>query len=276
MANIFRQPLIMIQGTGVTITPNNLELLGKTSPTEIITIGIGNDISPTANPIFFTLTTTTEQFQINDYIIKPNALTGSISILGNTTVSSLTTLDNMSVLGTTTAKKIESQLTQSITLFESGSTQFGDTSDDTHQFSGSFMSSGSFSVNHSVNGISNDTNLTDGSSVKLVTENAVKTYLDANDDDTITEYFRKCFAHTGSFISSTTSSFTAVTASAPSEVTSTTEHDFMFFINGQLMENDGISIRQADSSFLLHIDNNSIGYDLTDDDEIVAWGKFNS
>ena len=87
-----------------------------------------------------------------------NALTGSISILGNTTVSSLTTLDNMSVLGTTTAKKIESQLTQSITLFESGSTQFGDTSDDTHQFSGSFMSSGSFSVNHSVNGISNDTN----------------------------------------------------------------------------------------------------------------------
>lgn len=42
------------------------------------------------------------------------------------------------------------------------------------------------------------------------------------------------------------------------------------------MENDGISIRQADSSFLLHIDNNSIGYDLTNDDEIVAWGKFNS
>jgi len=94
MANIFRQPLIMIQGTGVTITPNNLELIGKTSPTEIITIEIGNDISPTANPIFFTLTSTIEQFQINDYIIKPNALTGSISILGNTTVSSLTTLDN--------------------------------------------------------------------------------------------------------------------------------------------------------------------------------------
>ena len=275
MANIFREPLTIIQGTGVTVNPDNAELKAKSR--ETVTISIGNDVSVTSNPIFSTLTLSNEQFQINQYIIKSNALTGSISLLGSLTSDSLTIGGDMSVLGTTTAQKIESQLSESVTLFESGSTQFGDTSDDTHQFSGSFSSSGSFSVgNHSVNSVSNDTSLTDGSSTDLVTEKAVKAYLDANDDDTIPAYFRKCFAHTGSFVNSTTSSFTAVTASAPTGFTSTSENDFMFFINGQMMEHDGISVQQNGSSFAVHINSNSIGYDLTNDDEVVAWGKFNS
>jgi len=275
MANIFRQPLTIIQGTGVTANPNNTELQAKSR--ETVTISIGNDVSVTSNPIFLSLTPSNEQFQINQYIIKPNALTGSISLLGSLTSDSLTIGGDMSVLGTTTAQKIESHLSESVTLFESGSTQFGDTSDDTHEFSGSFSSSGSISLgNHSVSSISNDTSLTDGSSTDLVTEKAVKAYLDANDDDTIPAYFRKCFAHTGSFVSSTTSSFTAVTASAPSGFTSTSENDFMFFINGQMMEHDGISVQQNGSSFAVHIDSDSIGYDLTNDDEVVAWGKFNS
>ena len=275
MANIFREPMTIIQSTGVTVNPNNTELQARTR--ESVTIGVGNDVSTTGNPVFLTLTPSNEQFQINQYLIKPNALTGSISLLGSLTSDSLTIGGDMSVLGNTTAQKIESQLSESVTLFESGSTQFGDTLDDTHQFSGSFSSSGSFSVgNHSVNSVSNDTSLTDGSSTDLVTEKAVKAYLDANDDDTIPAYFRKCFAHTGSFVSSTTSSFTAVSASAPTGFTSTSENDFMFFINGQLMEHDGVSVRQAGTSFLLHIDSDSIGYDLTNVDEVVAWGKFNS
>ena len=275
MANIFRQPLTIIQSTGVTVTPNNTELQAKSR--ETVTISIGNDVSVTSNPIFLSLTPSNEQFQINQYIIKPNALTGSISLLGSLTSDSLTVGGDMNVLGTLTAQKITSQLSQSATVFDSGSTQFGNTSDDTHQFSGSFLSSGSFSIgNHSINTVSDDTSLTDGSSTDLVTEKAVKAYLDANDDDSIPAYFRKCFAHTGSFVSSTTSSFTAVTASAPTGFTSTSEHDFVFFINGQLMEHDGVSVRQAGTSFLLHIDGDSIGYDLTTEDEVVAWGKFNS
>ena len=190
MANIFREPLTIIQGTGVTVNPDNAELKAKSR--ETVTISIGNDVSVTSNPIFSTLTLSNEQFQINQYIIKSNALTGSISLLGSLTSDSLTIGGDMSVLGTTTAQKIESQLSESVTLFESGSTQFGDTSDDTHQFSGSFSSSGSFSVgNHSVNSVSNDTSLTDGSSTDLVTEKAVKTYLDANDDDTIPQMYTK-------------------------------------------------------------------------------------
>jgi len=275
MANIFREPLVLTQGTGVTINLNNQLLQAKSR--ESVTISIGNDVSVTDNPVFLTVTSTNEQFQINQYLIKPNALTGSISLLGSLTTDSLTIGGDMSVLGITTAQKITSQLSQSLTLFESGSSQFGDTLDDTHQFSGSFLSSGSISLgNHSVSSVSNDTSLTDASSTDLVTEKAVKAYLDANDDDTIPAYFRKCFAHTGSFVNSTTSSFTAVTASAPTGFTSTSENDFMFFINGQMMEHDGVSIQQNGSSFAVHINSDSIGYDLTNDDEVVAWGKFNS
>ena len=42
------------------------------------------------------------------------------------------------------------------------------------------------------------------------------------------------------------------------------------------MEHDAIQIQQAGSTFLLKVDNSSIGYDMESDDEILAWGKFNS
>jgi len=57
---------------------------------------------------------------------------------------------------------------------------------------------------------------------------------------------------------------------------STTEHDFLFFINGQDMEHDALAIQQAGASFYLQVDTDSIGYELEGDDEILAWGKFNS
>ena len=59
-------------------------------------------------------------------------------------------------------------------------------------------------------------------------------------------------------------------------MTGTTEHDFLFFINGQYMEHDAITIQQASSTFYLKVDTDSIGYELESDDEILAWGKFNS
>ena len=285
MANIFREPLTVIQGTGVTVDPNNIPLQGKSGPSEQLTISIGNNVSTTGNPVFLTLTpyntasvSPNIQFQINQYLIKPNALTGSINLLGSlTSDTSLTVGGDMSVSGITTAQKIESELSQSVTLFESGSSIFGDTSDDTHQFSGSFSTSGSLMLNdYTIRGVSNDTSLTDSEATDLVTENATKAYVDASDNDTLQSYLRKSFVHTGSFVNSSTSSFTAVTASAPSGVTSTSESDFMFFINGQMMEHDGISVQQNGSSLAVHIDSDSIGYDLSSDDEVVAWGKFNS
>ena len=42
------------------------------------------------------------------------------------------------------------------------------------------------------------------------------------------------------------------------------------------MEHDALEIQQANTNFLLKVNNDSIGYDLESDDEILAIGKFNS
>ena len=92
-----------------------------------------------------------------------------------------------------------------------------------------------------------------------------------------TSYLRKQFVKKSASITvPSTASFTAVSASAPAGFTSTIEDDFIFFINGQYMEHDALTIRQEGSSFMLFVNTGSIGYDLEVDDEILAWGKFNA
>jgi len=279
MAFKFQSPLVFIGSTGFTVDPNNTELFGNVSPSQTTTFSIGQVVSTGSNVQFNQVTSTAEKFIIDneDLFLKDGEISGSLTVSSNTTIAQkLTGSQDLTILGILTAEKIETELTQSVTLFESGSTQFGDTSDDTHQFSGSFLVSGSLALSaNTTREISNDTSLTDGSGVALVTENALKNYLDDNVDD-IQTYLRKSFTHTGSFISTSTSSFTAATASAPSGYTATSEDDFMFFINGQMMEHDALTVQQSGSSFYLKINNNSIGYDLESVDEIVAWGKFNS
>ena len=91
------------------------------------------------------------------------------------------------------------------------------------------------------------------------------------------DYLRKSYVKKSASITIPSSaSFTAVSASAPDGITSTSENDFIFFINGQYMEHDALSIQQNGSSFILLVSTGSIGYDLETDDEILAWGKFNS
>ena len=276
MANIFREAFVPKQGTGVTINQDNQLLRAETR--ELVNISIGNDVSVTSQPLFLSVTPTSQEFQINQFIITPNAMTGSINLLGDLTLSTTLTVGNdMRVLGATTASKIESQQTQSFTIFDSGSSLFGDSVDDTHKISGSLLSSGSIVLNNgTIQNISNDTALSDNSTQDVVTERAGKTYIDNIGYEDFQTYQRKCFPHTGSFISSTTSSFNAVTASAPSGFTSTTKNDFMFFINGVIVENDGVDIQQVGSSLLLKIDTSNVGYVLSGDDEVVGWGKFNS
>ena len=279
MAFKFQSPLVFIASTGFTVDPNNTELFGTVSPSQTITFSIGQAVSTGSNVVFGQVTPTTEEFIIDneDLFLKDGEISGSLTVSSNTTIAQkLTGSQDLTVLGTLTAEKIETELTQSITLFESGSTIFGDTSDDTHQFSGSILSSGSLVLsNFTLREISNDTSLTDSNTSGIVTENALKNYIDDNVDD-IQTYLRKSFIHTGSFISTSTSSFTTTSASAPTGYTATTEDDFMFFINGQLMEHDALTVQQSGSYFYLKVDNNSIGYDLASADEIVAWGKFNS
>jgi len=120
---------------------------------------------------------------------------------------------------------------------------------DTHQFTGSFSISGSLTLNGSAISAASDSDL----------------------------YLRKQFVKKAASITvPSTASFTAVTASAPTGIAITNEQDFVFFINGQYMEHDALTIKQAGSTFLLLVDTDSIGYDLESDDEIIATGKFNS
>ena len=278
MAFKFQSPLVFIGSTGFTVDPNNTELFGNVSPSQTTTFSIGQAVSTGSNVQFNQVTSTAEKFIIDneDLFLKDGEISGSLTVSSNTTIAQkLTGSQDLTILGILTAEKIETELTQSVTLFESGSTIFGDTSDDTHQFSGSILSSGSLKLVTSISEISNDTSLADSNASGIVTENALRNYLDDNVDG-IQSYLRKSFTHTGSFVSTSTSSFTAISASAPSGYTATSEDDFMFFINGQLMEHDAIAIEQSSSVLLLKVDNDSLGYDLESKDEIVAWGKFDT
>ena len=267
-------PLVFNQGTGVTLSQDGIEFNGASRFEQ--TISIGQDVSTTSNVTFNQVSVSS--FVSNGVTYDGGSITGNLTITGSTTTTgNVTVQGNTTVSGRVTAQEFKTEFVSASIIFESGSTRFGDTIDDTHNFTGSVQLSGSLIVNnYSVNEISNDTTLTDASSTALVTENAVKTFLD---DNTLSQqaYVRKQFVKTSSSISGiSTASFTAVTASAPAGLTSTSENDFIFFINGQYMEHDAITIQQAGSSFLLKVNNSSIGYDLESDDEIIAIGKFNS
>ena len=275
-----KEPLILKNGTGFYLNPANTELRADSSPSTAVTFAIGQAVESSSNVQFAGLTANPVIIDNSTLVLNRNYISasGEVTQTGDFLVSSFVSHSgDFTVGGSVTAQTLEARLTRSFTLFESGSTLFGDTTDDTHQFSGSIVNSGSYSLNSSNNmtEISNDTSLADGSSTSFVTENAVKTYVD-NQTDNFNSYIRKCFTHTGSFVSVSTASFTATTASAPSGLTSTNEDDFMFFINGAIAENDALTVQQSGSLFYLKVNNNSIGYDLQNNDEIVAWGKFNS
>ena len=267
-------PLIFTQGTGVTLSNNSAEYNGGSRLEQIISIG--QDVATTSDVTFNQVSASS--IVIDDFSINSTSVTGDLNVTGSvTTTGNLTVNGTATITGILTAQEFHTEFVSASVIYSSGSTQFGNTSDDVHNFTGSLDVTGSFSMNsYSVNEISNDTALADSSATALVTENASKTYID-NQTDSQQAYLRKQFVKTTSSITiPATASFTAVTASAPSDMTSTSENDFIFFINGQYMEHDAITIQQTASTFLLKVDNDSIGYDLETDDEILAIGKFNS
>ena len=268
-------PLTFSAGTGVTLSPAGLSFDGSSAST--LTISIGQAVATDSSVVFNSVSAssfTLGSMTINDGVITSTNLrvTGSVTNTGNLTVNG-----NATIKGTLTAQEIKTEFVSASILFSSGSTKFGDGLDDNHNFTGSIQTSGSFNLNnYSVDEISNDTTLNDSSATALVTENAAKTYVNNNAISQQT-YLRKNFVKsTNSITAPSTASFNAVTASAPSDMTATSENDFVFFINGQYMEHDALTIKQAGANLLLLVDNDSIGYDLETDDEILAVGKFNS
>ena len=270
--------LTFTQGTGVTISNTGVSFDGSNALTQAISIGqpVG-----TTDSVTFSQVTASSALQIGDSSTKytTTGISGSIDITGSlVTTGNLTVAGNATINGTLTANEFHTVMTSASILFESGSTKFGNSTDDKHEFTGSAQTTGSFKLNgYSVDEISNDTSLTDGSATALVTENAVKTYVEAN-TTTVSGYLRKQFVKVSSGVSNaSTASFSSVaSASAPTGYTATSENDFIFFINGQYMEHDALTIQQAGSNFLLKVNTSGIGYTLESDDEILAIGKFNS
>ena len=269
--------LILNQGTGVTISNTGVGFNGSTALSQNIAIGqsVGTTDSVTFNQV-----TASNSVQIGDSstIYSTTGINGSIDVTGSLeTTGDLTVQGDTTITGTLTANEFHTTFTSASIILASGSTRFGDTLDDTHEFTGSVDVTGSFSLNgYSVNEISNDTSLTDGSATAVLTENAVKTYITNNVADSANYLRKNFFKSSASITNATTASFTAVTASAPTGLTSTTENDFVFFINGQYMEHNALAIQQKGSSLELHVNTGSIGYILESDDEILSIGKFDS
>jgi hypothetical protein len=267
-------PFTLNAGTGVTLSNDGVGFDGSSAVTQ--TVSIGQDVATTADVTFAEVSASSVVFG-NPTTYTYQGISGSISITGSLTTSGdLTVNGNTTVLGTLTAKEYHTQFVSASIIFQSGSTKMGDTIDDTHQYTGSLSTSGSWVLNgYTVDEISNDTTLADQSSTALVTEYAIANYADSLTTDQA--YLRKqYYKSTSGILSTSTASFTALTASAPTGQTATSEHDFIFFINGQYMEHDALTIQQSGSQFLLQVDNDSIGYALESDDEIIGIGKFNS
>ena len=281
---ILKNPITIETPTGVTgsIDSNVFEsqdFFLKNSRN--VVLRIGQAVSTSSN-VQFSNVTSSNVVKIGNLFLGDGFISSSASLVSHTgsivVTNQLTGSGNMTLNGTLNATKIEASVSESFTLFESGSSIFGDTTDDKHMLTGSVDITGSFKLNgYQVDEISNDTSLAGSSTTSLPTENAVKQYFISTGAFDKNTYIRKSFAHTGSITNSATASFTAITASAPSGLTTTSEEDFMFFVNGMLIEGDALTIQQKTSTNLeLRLNTSGLGYSLESDDEVVGFGKFNS
>jgi hypothetical protein len=261
---------------GVTFTVR--EFFAK-DDTEAV-LSIGQNVS-TASNVQFANVTSSNLVKIGNIFLGDGFISSSNSVVAHTgsiVVSETATFSSMNVNGKVNYNKLEVGVTGSNTIFKSGSSIFGDDTNDKQMMTGSFGVTGSLKLNgYQINELSNDTSMTDGSSTSLPTENAVKTYLTSTGIINELTYLRKSFAHTGSITNSSTASFNAITASAPSGLTTTSEDDFMFFVNGMMIESDALTISQKSATNLeLRLNTSGLGYSLESGDEVIGFGKFNN
>ena len=71
---------------------------------------------------------------------------GHITASGNISSSGDIFVQNITAVGTVTAHEFHTQVVSSSIIFHSGSTKFGDTTDDTHHFTGSVDTLGNITV----------------------------------------------------------------------------------------------------------------------------------
>tara|TARA_Y100001937_G_C7100998_1_gene322495 strand:+ start:476 stop:1342 length:867 start_codon:yes stop_codon:yes gene_type:complete len=280
-----KKPLTIKSGTGVSLSETNTPFTEKSfdgSNSSTIRLSIGQAVG------------TTDSVQFNKVTLSPSTLiigSGSANqmsfgdgLISGSDIQFQNDLTITQNLNTTQLMVVQDIISGSTSTFGSivkttthntGSTRWGESLTQKQFATGSFELTGSLSLNrYEIKEISNDTSLTDQSPNALITENVAKTFLATIKPDR--DYLRKSFTHTGSFVNSSQVRFSALTASAPSSLTSTSENDFMFFVNGMLIENDALTIQQVASNLNLNLDTNALGYTISSQDEVIGFGKFNS
>ena len=277
----FKNPLTITGSDG--FISNILNMDGTIRQTNVLEIG--QDVGTDQNVTFNSVTSpSNETLVINNEAGTQNMVLGFGFISGSNLTFTVDTMevsesftheDDITINGKITAPSMSVELNNSNIIFRSGSSRFGDDLTDTHFVTGSIKVSGSFDLNSgNIIEISNNNDVTAARSNVLITEKVAKAAL-GGDIELNNQYMRKIFAHTGS-ISNSTASFNAVTASVDTDLTGTTKSDFHFYLNGMILEQDALVIQQSSSVFELHMNTSTLGYNLSNDDEIVAWGKFNS
>ena len=281
-----KKPITLKSGTGVSLSVDGKGFTEKDfdgTDKSNVRISIGQDVSTNASVQFNQVVLGSDSLTVGTgsdaLVFSDGKVVGNLQFQDNVkTTNDFQSIGNLTYTGTQTATSFTSSITNVTQSNNTGSNVFGsDLSSHKHFLTGSLDVSGSYNLNQYrplVKGISNDASLTDKSQNDIVTEYAAYTYFSNNSP--VKSYLRKSFVHTGSFVNSSTSRFSAVTASAPSVLSSTSEDDFMFFINGMLVENDALTIQQVSTNLELLLDTNSLGYELSSQDEIIAFGKFNS
>lgn len=127
--------------------------------------------------------------QIIGVLTSLNTYTASVSTASlattgsNTFVGTQTFNNDITVLGAVNARQFNINVISSSVIYQSGSTKFGDTGDDTHQFTGSVQVTGSFYVNGSQVGIAPGPNTFDfnldpnaAGTVNYITDSTSNTY----------------------------------------------------------------------------------------------------
>ena len=122
---------------------------------------------------------------------------------------------------------------------------------------------------------------TGGSNANFVTSTPGATVEETLDMALVFQYLDKRFsklANNTTMTSNTATFLTASLAVAPGgfDLNQTNNNDFLVFVNGAYVTPGLYSVAEESGNTIFTFTTSSLGYDLESDDEIIAYGKFNS
>ena len=125
-------PLVLNAGTGVTLSRDGILFDGAARLEQ--EISIGQDVATTANVTFAQVSASS--LVLDSVTYDGGSITGDINITGSVTTTGDLTIDgNATIGGIVTAQEFHTEFVSGSIIYASGSTQFGDTLDDTHNLS---------------------------------------------------------------------------------------------------------------------------------------------